>query len=241
MRKTAERGGGNAAGAAGGGARQPFEERVLAELGAIAGAFTEPVVQRPRRLLAKVKPGEVVEVCRRLQKIGFDHLSCITCVDYEAEIEMVYLLWSFKEKCLIELRSRISGTEPRIASLTPLWTGAEFHEREAYDMFGVLFEGCPNLKRVLLPDEWTLFPLRKSFKVESIHEKRKRLEAEKAKAAKAAAAAAPASSPAQKPPPAAPAPASQAAQAAPPSPAAPPSTPPPPAQPPLPPKEGAPK
>jgi len=60
----------------------------------------------------------------------------------------------------------------------------------------VLFEGCPNLKRVLLPDEWSVFPLRKSFKVESIHEKRKRAEAEKAKAAKAAAAtAAPAAAP----------------------------------------------
>jgi NADH-quinone oxidoreductase subunit C len=204
VRKTAVTGTGGAAAAAAGAARSAFEERVLAELGAMAPAVSEPAIQKPHRLIARVKAGSIVDVSRRLKLIGFDHLSCETCVDYESEIEMVYLLWSYKEKCLIELRSRISGTEPKAASLVPVWTGAEFHEREAYDMFGVIFEGCPNLRRVLLPDEWTLFPFRKSFKIESIHEKRKRAEAEKAKAAKAAAAAAAPKPPA---PPAPPAPA----------------------------------
>ena len=178
-----------------------FEDGVVLGLGKLPEAVIEATVQKPKRVLAKVKPEKIVEICRRLKGVGFDHLSCITCVDYESEIEMVYLLWSFKEKCLVELRARISGTEPKIGSLCALWTGAEFHEREAYDMFGVLFEGCPNLTRVLLPEEWTVFPLRKSFKVESIHEKKKRLDAEKAKAAKAqAAAAAPASVPSTSPP-----------------------------------------
>lgn len=208
-----------------------FEDAVVLGLGKLPEAVLEATVQKPKRVLAKVKPEKVVDVCRRLKGVGFDHLSCITCVDYDTELEMVYLLWSFKEKCLIELRARISGTEPGIQSLTSLWTGAEFHEREAYDMFGVLFEGCPNLTRVLLPDEWTVFPLRKSFKVESIHEKRKRLDADKAKAEKAKAAAA-APAPASPPPPAAQAPASPPAQAAPPpaaqAPASPPAEAPPP-------------
>jgi len=239
-----------------------FEEGVVGGLGKLPEAVMQATVQKPKRVLAKVRPEHVVDICRRLKGVGFDHLSCITCVDYESEIEMVYLLWSFKEKCLIELRARINGAEPRIQSLCPLWTGAEFHEREAYDMFGVLFEGCPNPTRVLLPDEWTVFPLRKSFKVESIHEKRKKLEADKAKAEKAkAAAAAPAAVPSSPPPaqpavppsaqPAAPspppaqAPASLAAQTAPqpaaqspaPAPAQTPPSPPPPPMRPLPPDQ----
>jgi NADH-quinone oxidoreductase subunit C len=198
-----------------------FEEGVVVGLGKLPEAVMQATVQKPKRVLAKVRPEHVLDICRRLKSVGFDHLSCITCVDYETEIEMVYLLWSFKEKCLIELRARISGTEPKIQSLCSLWTGAEFHEREAYDMFGVLFEGCPNLTRVLLPDEWTVFPLRKSFKVESIHEKRKRLEADKAKAEKAKAAAAAAAAPAQAPAEAKPSPAQTPA----PSPTPPPSSP----------------
>jgi NADH-quinone oxidoreductase subunit C len=163
---------------------QGFEEMVVEELGKLPDAVIEASVQRPRRVIAKVRPEGIVEVCRILRSSGFDHLSCVTCVDYDTELEMVYLLWSYKEKCLIELRATISGTEPKIRSLASIWTGAEFHEREAYDMFGVIFDGCPNLTRVLLPEDWTVFPLRKSFKVESIHEKKKRLDAERAKAAK---------------------------------------------------------
>lgn len=184
----AERGEGGAVAA--GGERQGFEEMVVEELRKLPEAVTEASVQRPHRVIAKVRPEGVVEVCRLLRSFGFDHLSCVTCVDHNTELEMVYLIWSYKKKCLMELRASISGTEPKIRSLTSLWTGAEFHEREAYDMFGVLFEGCPNLTRVLLPDDWTVFPFRKSFKVESIHEKKKRLDAERAKAAKMQAAAA---------------------------------------------------
>lgn len=175
-----------------GGGTQGFENSVVQDLSKLTGKVLEASVQRPRRLLAKVRPEGVVEVCRLLKGIGFDHLSCVTCVDYDTELEMVYHLWSYGEKCLIELRARISGTEPKVRSLCSIWTGAEFHEREAFDMFGVVFDGCPNLTRVLLPEEWTIFPLRKSFKVESLyslHEKEKKLDAEKAKAAKAQAAA----------------------------------------------------
>ena len=184
-----------AAAGAPGGAQGP-EENVARELGRLSGAVIESSVAGPRRVLANVKASSIVDVCRMLRDLGFGHLSCLTCVDNETELSVVYLLWSYERRCLVELRASISGAEPKIASVTPVWTGAEFHEREAYDMFGVVFEGCPNLKRVLLPDEWSVFPLRKSFKVESIHEKRKRLEAEKAKAPKAAA---PASPPAQPP------------------------------------------
>jgi NADH-quinone oxidoreductase subunit C len=175
-----------------GGEPQGFEHAVVQKLRMLPEAVIETSVLRPHRVIAKVRPEGVVEVCRLLRSFGFDHLSCVTCVDYDTELEMVYLLWSYKEKCLIELRAGISGTEPKIHSVTSIWTGAEFHEREAYDMFGVLFEGCPNLTRVLLPEEWTVFPLRKSFKVESLyslHEKEKRLDAERAKAAKMQAAA----------------------------------------------------
>jgi len=179
---SAERGVGVAV--ASGGERRGFEERVVLRLRKLNETVIDASVQNPHRVIANVKPEGIVDVCRLLMSSGFDHLSCVTCVDYDTELEMVYLIWSYKEKCLMELRARISGTEPKISSLTSIWTGAEFHEREAYDMFGVHFEGCPNLTRVLLPDDWAVFPLRKSFKVESIHDKKKRLDGEKAKAVK---------------------------------------------------------
>ncbi|MEM4728748.1 MAG: NADH-quinone oxidoreductase subunit C [Thermoplasmata archaeon] len=162
-----------------GGARG-FEERVVEGLRGLGDAILDAAVQRPRRLLARVAAGRIREVCGFLKSIGFDHLSCLTCVDYETELEVVYHLWSYGERCLIELRTRIDGAEPVIDSVAPVWMGAEFHEREAYDMFGVRFNGCPNLTRVLLPEEWTVFPLRKSFKIESIHEKGRRTGGERA-------------------------------------------------------------
>jgi NADH:ubiquinone oxidoreductase subunit C len=71
-----------------------------------------------------------------------------------------------------QLRLRMITTagriDPRVASLVPIWPGANFAEREAYDMFGVTFEGHPDLTRILMPDEWEGHPLRKDFGVGSV-------------------------------------------------------------------------
>jgi len=63
-----------------------------------------------------------------------------------------------------EVHTDIPLDDPKVDSVTPVWPGANFHEREAYDMMGIVFEGHPDLRRILLPDDFTFHPLRKNFR-----------------------------------------------------------------------------
>jgi NADH-quinone oxidoreductase subunit C len=72
-------------------------------------------------------------------------------------------LWSFRNRHWVNLKADVDRVDPRIDSLEPLWKGADWHERECWDMFGVRFEGHPNLRRILCPEDWVGFPLRKDY------------------------------------------------------------------------------
>lgn len=113
------------------------------------------------------------EVLRALQfardKCGFDYLVDITCVDYlnyrDAldRFGLVYLLANTQTNERLTLRTFVNDPEPCVPSAVPLWAGAEWLEREVWDMFGIIFEGHPDLRRILLPDEFTAHPLRKDY------------------------------------------------------------------------------
>ena len=93
----------------------------------------------------------------------FDFLVDVTVVDYPKDpkrFELIYILYSFPRNTRVRLKTRIAESESAL-SLTPIFKGADWLEREAFDMFGVRFQGHPNLKRILLPDEWQGHPLRK--------------------------------------------------------------------------------
>ncbi|MDA8154974.1 MAG: NADH-quinone oxidoreductase subunit C [Actinomycetota bacterium] len=116
----------------------------------------------------------ILDVCRFLHddpEMDFDYLMDLCGVDYmgRAEpaqrFEVVYHLYSIARKHLLRLRARVPEEDARVASLTPIWNGANWHERECYDMFGIVFEGHPELKRILLPEDWQGFPLRKDYPV----------------------------------------------------------------------------
>jgi NADH-quinone oxidoreductase subunit C len=102
-------------------------------------------------------------------KLAFDFLSDITCVDYlnyrgaEDRFGLVYLLASTASNERINLRVFLNEPELSVRSAVPLWEGANWMEREVWDMFGIRFEGHPDLRRILLPDEFTAFPLRKDY------------------------------------------------------------------------------
>jgi NADH-quinone oxidoreductase subunit C len=99
----------------------------------------------------------------------FNFLSDITCVDWypaEPRFEVIYHFLSIPKKERVRLKVRLDASSPVIDSLTLLWPGADFFEREVFDLFGIRFAGHPNLRRILMPEDWEGYPLRKDYPVE---------------------------------------------------------------------------
>jgi len=98
----------------------------------------------------------------------FVRVSSVTAVDrYPAEprFEVVYHLHSIERNERVRLKCRVSGVDPVIESVTPVWRGADWYEREVFDLFGVKFVNHPDLRRIMLPDDWEGHPLRKDYPV----------------------------------------------------------------------------
>lgn len=122
-----------------------------------------------------VEAGRIADICLELRDnpaTYFDFLSCLSGVDYgpeSGEFGVVYHLASipFKTQFVLKVRvagSRDTGELPAIPSVSHVWRTADWHEREAYDLVGIEFTGHPDLRRILLPDDWEGYPLRKDYK-----------------------------------------------------------------------------
>ena len=109
-----------------------------------------------------------VEACRLLRDtpgLEFDFLTDLTAVDYPARpkrFDVVSHLYSMSQNHMLRVKVGVADGEP-CPTLTGVWKAANWEEREAYDMFGVVFEGHPDLRRILLPEDWEGFPLRKDY------------------------------------------------------------------------------
>ena len=126
----------------------------------------------------RVQPKDLIAVCRCLketQPLGLDYLSNLTAVDYPPDpagggtgrIEVVYHLYSMAQQHgPVTLLVSLERANPTVDSVTPLWRGAEFQEREVYDLFGVTFEGHPDLRRILMWEGFEGHPMRKDYVVE---------------------------------------------------------------------------
>jgi NADH-quinone oxidoreductase subunit C len=102
-------------------------------------------------------------------KPTFNFFSDLTCVDWfpsEPRFHVKYHLLSFSLKERVRLNVKLSGDDPVVESITSVWPAANFFEREVFDLFGVRFLGHPNLKRILMPEDWEGNPLRKDYPVE---------------------------------------------------------------------------
>ena len=112
----------------------------------------------------EVDRSNLVAVCRFLRdQLGFDMLSCISGVDMLDHLETVYHLRSLTRKQLLQIKVRLDHEKPEVDSVVSVWPTANWLERETYDMYGIKFSGHPDLRRMLLDDDFEGYPLLKSF------------------------------------------------------------------------------
>ena len=140
---------------------QEWDAQAVAEVIEFRGETTVVV---PREHLRRA--AEFLVNDRALQ---FTFLSDITAVDkfpLEPRFELNYHLLSLEYRKRIRVKVRIPGDDPQVQSVTPIWPAANWHEREAFDLMGIRFEGHPDLTRILMPDDWEGYPLRKDYPVE---------------------------------------------------------------------------
>ena len=132
----------------------------------IRGQLPEAVVEYDETAVL-VKSESILEVCRFLNQtagLDFDYLVDITGVDYLDYLEVVYHLVSMKHNHSLVLKARCyDRDQPTLPSLTPIWRGADFQEREVYDLMGIRFSGHPNMKRIFLWEGFQGHPLRKDY------------------------------------------------------------------------------
>ena len=141
-----------------------FKARLEARFGE---QLTGPIRQRNDETEMRIGPGDVVAVLTALHDepdLGFEFLSDLAGVDTGSHMQVVYHLWSdTTTDWLRVIADGLSREDPRVPSVTFLWKGAEWMEREAYDMLGIIFEGNRDLRRIYMPPDYTSFPLRKDF------------------------------------------------------------------------------
>lgn len=121
----------------------------------------------PKRIFARADRGSFLEICEFLKnEMAFDHASLVSGMDMIDRIQAVIHLTSYINNCcLIEIVVDLDREKPEIDSITPLWGGANYHERETYDLVGIVFRGHPDLRRIFLPHDTKFHPLRKDFKL----------------------------------------------------------------------------
>jgi NADH-quinone oxidoreductase subunit C len=111
----------------------------------------------------------ITEVCRKLrddEQFAFDSLSCLSGLDYPEHYTVVYNLFSYKHRHWLTLKVMLPKDNAKVSTVSDIFPTAEWHEREAYDLVGITFENHPDLRRILLPEDWEGYPLRKDYQAQ---------------------------------------------------------------------------
>jgi NADH/F420H2 dehydrogenase subunit C len=138
--------------------------RDLAPIAQITGKAVEPSTMKGDFLSLDIERTNLVAVCRFLRdQLGFDLLSCISGVDMLDHLETVYHVRSTVRGQLLQIKVRLDHEKPEVDSVVSVWPTANWLERETYDLFGIKFTGHPDLRRMLLDDDFEGYPLLKSF------------------------------------------------------------------------------
>ena len=120
-------------------------------------------------LTLTIAAGQIRAAAATVQAAGYNFFEDVTAVDWfpsSPRFQLSYHIVSHIYKERIRLRVMVDGESPAVESITAVWPAANFYEREVFDLFGILFEGHPNLKRIMMPDDWAGHPLRKDYPVE---------------------------------------------------------------------------
>jgi NADH-quinone oxidoreductase subunit C len=114
-----------------------------------------------------VDPGAILEISQFMRtdsRLRMDHLELLGGADYKDRIEVVYVLYSMECRHRYTLKCLLPRETPTLHTVESIWAVANWHEREAFDMYGIVFEGHSDLRRILCPDDWEGYPLRKDYK-----------------------------------------------------------------------------
>ncbi|MCW3088813.1 MAG: dehydrogenase (ubiquinone) 30 kDa subunit [Sediminibacterium sp.] len=116
-------------------------------------------------LTITIAPGDWKPLAHELRNsvLQLDYLFCLTCIDWKTHLAAVYHLSSTTYRHTIVIKANLDPVVPEIDTVSDIWRTAEFHEREAYDLFGVQYKGHPDLRRLILTDDFVGYPLRKDF------------------------------------------------------------------------------
>jgi NADH-quinone oxidoreductase subunit C len=126
------------------------------------------VLSAQKEVIVLAKPGDYLSLCQGLKdqpEFAFQHLSCLTAVDYikENKITVVSHLWSYQKCHQVTVKVDTDRVQPRVPTLENIWKSANWFEREVFDLYGVLFEGHSDLRRIMMPEDYLKYPLRKDF------------------------------------------------------------------------------
>ena len=143
--------------------------KVLEKLNAQFSGAIESVNEYRDELTVVVKKSKIRDICFLLRddaELRFDSLRDVCGTDYyrpDDRYEVVYNLYSIPNKFRLRLKIRVDESDLHVDSVVPVWSTADWEERETYDMFGIEFDGHPDLRRIYMPDEFEYYPLRKDF------------------------------------------------------------------------------
>lgn len=143
-------------------------QRLQSELGAEAVIEHRADPAKDKDPWFKVDPAQIEKVCEKLLRdpdFDCEYLECITGIDYPSEkkIAVVYHVYSYTKKHRVVLKVFLDRESPSVPTVVNVWSAANWQERECFDLLGVNFEGHPDLRRLLLPEDWEGHPLRKDY------------------------------------------------------------------------------
>lgn len=132
----------------------------------IFGEFDVTVDAAVDEVILTVSPQDVLSVCRIAKddpRLDMDYMRCLSTVDYTERLEVNYHLFSLKLRHKLVVKTNVSPDDANVPTVVTVWRGANWYERESHDLFGVVFQGHPDLSPLLLYDGFEGFPGRKSF------------------------------------------------------------------------------